>query len=879
MTSKMSLDREKMQDVMNKKLNIRNMSVIAHVDHGKSTLTDALVCRAGLIPESQSGEKRWTDNNEMEIERGITIKSTAVSMLFDMKNDKLLGDLPRDGNNFLVNLIDSPGHVDFSSEVTAALRVTDGALVVVDVISGCSVQTETVLRQALSEKIKPVLVINKLDRAILEQKLEPERLYQRLREIIEQINYLIGVYSDNSNEEEKEEENLRSRSRSPESEPSVMPKYEKKTNYRFKCSTIDPTKGNVAFAAGKDGWAFTLTQFVEIINKKKKQPSPNLITKLWGENYFNPSTNKWQTSSSSSDDSVESKKLSRGFNQYVLEPIYKVLNLCLENNYDEIGVLAEKLDIKLRIKEEEREKYMGKELMKYFMKKWLPAADAMLELIVVHLPSPFEAQRYRVDHLYEGPLDDSAAIGIRECDNNAPLMIYISKMVPDSACKSKFYAIGRVFSGTAEAGLNVRIMGPDYKIGSDNSLFIKRLTDCLCMIGDKPLSFDSVPAGNIIALSGIDSYLLKSGTITTFELAHNIKCMKFTVSPVLRVAVDPVNPSDLAKFIDGLKKLSRSDQLVQCEIDNGQHIIAGAGELHLEICLRDLEHVYAKVPIKTSEPLVTYKETVSERSSQTCLAKSANKLNRIYMSCEPLSQEFCQDIDEKKINLNQDVKARAKYLQTAHNFDANEAKKIWCFGPNEFDANILVDVTKGVASADDVTSTICAGFQWGAREGVLCQEPLRGVRFNLMDLEYHRDSSHRKGVQLIPAVRRAMMASMLTAQPRLLEPVYLVDIQCPDNLIASVYKLFNRKRGEVIENKKIEGTLLNNVKGYLPVNESTGLTLDGKAFPQLSFHHWQLLPGDPYDLKTKTGEVCQMIRKVKGLKAEMPMLADYLDKL
>merc|ERR550537_1967903 len=228
----------------------------------------------------------------------------------------------------------------------------------------------------------------------------------------------------------------------------------------------------------------------------------------------------------------------------------------------------------------------GKPLMKRTMQIWINAAQTLLAMIVTRLPSPQKAQKYRVNNLYEGPMDDEAADAIRKCEKEGPLMMYVSKMVPTSD-KGRFHAFGRVFSGTIATGSKVRIQGPHYKPGSKEDLNVKNIQRTILMMGRNVEQIPDVPCGNTVALVGIDQYLLKSGTLTTVETAHNIADMKYSVSPVVKVAVRPKDGKDLPKLVDGLKKLSKSDPLVVCTTEeSGEHIIAGCGELHVEICLK-----------------------------------------------------------------------------------------------------------------------------------------------------------------------------------------------------------------------------------------------------------------------------------------------------
>eukprot|EP00928_Gymnodinium_smaydae_P052280 TRINITY_DN3608_c0_g1_i4.p1 TRINITY_DN3608_c0_g1~~TRINITY_DN3608_c0_g1_i4.p1 ORF type:complete len:202 (+),score=45.29 TRINITY_DN3608_c0_g1_i4:2-607(+) len=172
----------------------------------------------------------------------------------------------------------------------------------------------------------------------------------------------------------------------------------------------------------------------------------------------------------------------------------------------------------------------GKPLMKRTMQIWINAADTLLSMIVTKLPSPRVAQKYRVENLYEGPMDDTAAQAIKACDKDGPLMMYVSKMVP-TADKGRFHAFGRVFSGTIATGQKVRIQGPHYKPGSKEDLNIKNIQRTVLMMGSRTEQIQDVPCGNTVALVGVDQYILKSGTITTLDDAHNIAAMKYSGSP------------------------------------------------------------------------------------------------------------------------------------------------------------------------------------------------------------------------------------------------------------------------------------------------------------------------------------------------------------
>lgn len=827
---------------------IRNMSVIAHVDHGKSTLSDSLVGAAGIIKMEEAGDKRIMDTRADEIARGITIKSTAISLHYRVPKE-MISELDDDKRDFLINLIDSPGHVDFSSEVTAALRVTDGALVVVDCVEGVCVQTETVLRQALTERIRPVVFINKVDRAVLELQLDPEEAYQGFVKTLQNVNVVIATYND----------------------PSMGD------------VQVSPEKGTVAIGSGLQAWAFSLTRFANMYAAKFGVDEMKMRERLWGDNFFDAKNKKWIKQ----DTNADGERVRRAFCQFCLDPIYQIFDAVMNEKKDKVDKMLKSLHVSLTPEEREQ---VPKKLLKTVMMKFLPAAETLLQMIVAHLPSPKKAQTYRAEMLYSGEPseEDKYYMGIKNCDPKAPLILYISKMVP-TADRGRFFAFGRIFAGTVKSGQKVRIMGNNYVYGKKQDLYDdKPVQRTVLMMGRYQEAVEDMPCGNVAGLVGVDKYIVKSATITDDgETPYPLRDMKYSVSPVVRVAVEAKNPSDLPKLVEGLKRLAKSDPLVVCSIEeSGEHIVAGAGELHLEICLKDLQEDFMNgAPLKISEPVVSFRETVTDVSSQQCLSKSANKHNRLFCRGAPLTEELSLAMEEGTAGPEADPKVRARFLADNFEWDVQEARKIWCYGPDNRGPNVVVDVTKGVQNMGEMKDSFVAAWQWATREGVLCDENMRGVRVNVEDVTMHADAIHRGGGQIIPTARRVFYACCLTASPRLMEPMFIVDIQTVEHAMGGIYGVLTRRRGVIIGEENRPGTPIYNVRAYLPVAESFGFTGDlrastaGQAFPQCVFDHWQEYPGDPLEPKTLANTTTLGIRTRKGLKPEIPGLDQFMDKL
>ncbi|CAO3648162.1 unnamed protein product [Cunninghamella blakesleeana] len=843
---------------MNRPTNIRHISLIGQLNHGKSTLADVLSSKAGITPT----EKNVMNINHLSNDK-MTIKSTVESLYYSLNNtnnnnDGLEEEIKKhqslDGHQFLINLMDTPGHIDFTPEVTASLRISDGALVIVDCVDGIGMQTENVLRQALCDHIKPVLVINKLDQALLKLQLKKEELYQFLTNTIGSFNTIISTF------ENKIHGDLQA----------------------------FPDKGTVVFTSGLHGWGFTLNQFAIIYSKRFGVDKEKMLKRLWGEHYFNFKTKKWSTKKKTDEGNNGDHSLQRGFNLFVLDPIYRLYDFVLNHKREYLVDLLSKMKIQLTTDEWELD---DKPLLKLIMKKFLPCDKALLQTICIHMPSPKTAQAYRTQYLYQGSMDDVSAIGMKHCDPNGPLIIYISKIIPkfSKSEDTKFYAFGRVFSGSVTNGTDVFYLPSSYQPSRDigHQYLIRKTTlqQTWMIMGISMVAFNNnridtntddnhsktITAGNLIILTCKDPFLIKSGTITT-STSYTIKGIKtFNVAPIVQLYIDVQYPADLPKLINGLRDLELTDSSYINLAETGEHIVFVNGKLHSKYCMQALSNQFAKVPLKIINQKkdeddhlqVSYRETIKETSSMTCMSKSPNKRNRVFMHASPLDQDLITSIEKNQLLFGGDRNVRAQILHDQFHWDPHQAKNIWSFGPHFMGPNVLVNEFKDKLFVSEIEKSASMAFQWTTMEGPLMYENLRGCKLNILDVVMDVEPIRRGTGQMLSAFRRVMMASILSAQPTLQEPVYLTHIQCSKHSLQLVHCLLQKHRVEILYEKDADLVITNNInnnngsmieiRAHLPVAESFGfndnlqkLTLN-QATCELIFDHWSTLDGNPFE--------------------------------
>ncbi|KAL4740902.1 P-loop containing nucleoside triphosphate hydrolase protein [Aspergillus similis] len=716
---------------------IRNICILAHVDHGKTSLTDSLIATNGIISPKLAGKIRYLDSRPDEQLRGITMESSAISLFFSMMR-RSASDAQPEAKEYLINLIDSPGHIDFSSEVSTASRLCDGAVVLVDAVEGVCSQTVTVLRQTWVEQLKPILVINKMDRLITELQMTSAEAYSHLSRLLEQVNAVIGSFYQG----ERMEEDLQWRERMEE-RVNAAAQQKQAQDGEFAEGGIDgaqyverddedlyfaPEKNNVIFCSAVDGWAFTVRQFAAIYEKKLGIKRAILEKVLWGDYYLDPKTKRVL-----GQKHLKGRALKPMFVQLVLDSVWAAYEATTGGGKGKGDpALLEKITRSLRIN---IPPYIlrsrdPRNIMTTLFSQWLPLSTALLVSVIEYLPSPRAAQASRLPPMIEeSPGSKYVDTAVKDAmvqfktGPEEPVVAYVSKMVsiPESELSSSKKKTGtmsadearelarrkreeiakmqaeastnqeddfsrvtsafervqidndnqpgeqeqkedpehligfaRLYSGTLSVGDSVYVLPP--KFSPENAHASPEpqkviVTDLYLLMGRSLEPLQSVPAGVVFGIGGLAGHILKTGTLCSqLEGGINLAGVSLDTPPIVRVALEPVSPSDLSKMVTGLRLLEQSDPCALYEVlPNGEHVILTAGELHLERCLKDLRERFAKCEIQTGQTIVPYRETIVKAAEMAApknpdlgrggvLAVSASKQLTVRLKVIPLPE-------------------------------------------------------------------------------------------------------------------------------------------------------------------------------------------------------------------------------------------------
>ncbi len=721
---------KKAMNLMNKLDYIRNIGIAAHIDHGKTTLSDNLLAGCGMMSEDLAGKQLVLDFDEQEQDRGITINTASASMVHDFEDNK-----------YLINLLDTPGHVDFGGDVTRAMRAVDGCVVVVCAVEGAMPQTETVVRQALRENVKPVLFINKVDRLINELKVTPEEMQQRFIKIIAKFNDLV--------------------------DKMIPEEFKGKWNVRVE-------DGSVAFGSAYYNWAISA-------------------------------------------------------------PYMEKTGLSFKDIYD----------------------YCNNDDQKTLAKK-TPIHEVLLDMVVDHLPSPKIAQKYRIPHIWRGDPESNLGKSMLETKESGPLALMITKIIMDPHAGE--VAVGRMYSGKITRGQEVYVTGMPK---------VNRVQQVNLMVGSDRIPVEYVSAGNIVAVTGIRDAIAGS-TVTGNSEDEPFERIVHISEPVVTVAVEAKHTKDLPKLVEVLHTVSKADPSIKVNInqETGENLMAGMGELHLEITEYRIRNEYG-VDIVCSEPIVVYRESVAKKSPGKFEGKSPNKHNRFYIEVEPLPEKIAKALYNNEIPSNA-KKYKKEVMKILQNLGMDKVTAKGTFDIQGL--NMITDVTKGIQYLSETHELIKEAFQEVMKSGPIASEPCQGMLVRLVDAKLHEDAIHRGPAQVIPAVRNAIYGSIMSSGPILLEPMQKVFISTPQDLMGDASKELNQRRS-VVRDMTTEKDMVN-VDAKAPVAEMFGFASSirsatgGRVLWNTENIGFEPLPRHLQD------QIVTQIRERKGLKPE-PFPPEY----
>jgi small GTP-binding protein len=837
---------------------VRNFCMLAHVDHGKTTLSDFLLTANGLLSTQLAGKVRFLDSRPDEQERLITMKASCVALRHTF-----------DGKPQLVHLVDSPGHIDFSSEVSTAMRMCDGALVVVDVIDGVTMQTRSMLRHAFSEGLRMVIVLNKLDLLISTLQFTPSEAYQRLDKIIQDCNVVLSAYV---NVLEITGTHQRILDLNPVPEDDLW---------------FAPAKGNVVFASGFDGYGFTLKSIASTWAATGKLGSitvEELTGALWGEHFLEARAMK-----------IDTKPKREGQMPvavaFVFEPIWAIHEAFLADPYSEEKCLkiTSKLGVPDRVWNQPRKS--AKEKMNAVLGAWLPLATCLLNAVCDKLPSVVSGQISRLPNLVRGWSDFPSELRqrVQSGSQEGPTVVYVAKLIDteylagtcqygerEKTFEQTFVGFGRVYSGELKPGDKLLLRSGDKDVEfTVSQLYLLR--------GQGLESVDSVLPGRLCGIGGIAEYITKHGVLSSDARMLAFQPPKLSSSSIVHYVLRPKQPEVLDQLLQGLRLLNKVDPQVELAVlPTGEYVMGVAGEVHGERCVEDLTTTFARVEFHLSPPIVQYRETLRAKTTKLREVEVSTPCGSftVNIAAIPFPDEV---VDAMRDSENEQSLEYYKSLRKGPLQQAKEVKKRpWSiiadqeplaiapsrydfFGCALHDVRLLEeddeeDVKESMRTLALFKESIISGFQLATSAGPMCEEPMFGVCFLLTDMFCEADNLAdpaatafvvRQAISTVAQACRQAFQQHANGQ-RIVEPFYECVVHSAGATQGKIYNILNRRRAQIDDEVLAEGGETFFISCTLPVSESFGLqdelriATSGAATAQLRIATWRILDLDPY---------------------------------